>query len=133
MPFDDIPYFSYITNDEVTPPSEIAFLANDWCNQSRRAGMIEQSKNGVRALQMPVDNLVSNWAHMVMASLASALKAWFSLLLPEKGRWSAKHKAEKQTLLKMEFSTFVNAFARVPRQIVRTGRRISYCLLRWNP
>ena len=27
---------------------------------------------------------------MVMASLAWSLKAWFGLLLPEKGRWASK-------------------------------------------
>ena len=32
-----------------------------------------------------------------------------------------------------EFKTFVNAFIRVPCQIVRKGRRIVYRLLAWNP
>ncbi len=83
-------------------------------------------------MQAPVDNLVSNWAYMVMASLAWTLKAWFALLLPETGRWKDKHKAEKQRVLKMAFKTFVNAFIRVPCQIVRKGRRIVYRLLAWN-
>jgi hypothetical protein len=82
---------------------------------------------------MPVDNLVSNWAYMVMASLAWTLKAWFALLLPEHGRWAEKHRDEKRTVLRMEFKTFLNAFIRVPCQIVRTGRRIVYRLLSWNP
>ena len=60
-------------------------LANDRCNQEN---LIAQLKNGVQALAMPVDNLVSNWAYMVMASLAWTLKAWFALLLPETGRWA---------------------------------------------
>ena len=29
---------------------------------------------------MPVDDLVSNWAYMVMAALAWNLKAWYGLL-----------------------------------------------------
>ncbi len=33
----------------------------------------------------------------------------------------------------MEFKTFVNAFIRMPCQIVRQGRRIVYRLLAWNP
>ena len=33
----------------------------------------------------------------------------------------------------MEFKKFVNALVRVPCQIVRTGRRIVYRLLAWNP
>jgi len=59
------------------------FWANDRCNQEN---LIEQLKNGVRAMQMPVDNLLSNWAYMVMASLAWTLMAWFALSLPETGR-----------------------------------------------
>jgi hypothetical protein len=128
--FDDIRYFFYITNDWATPAQEIVFLANERCNQEN---LIEQLKNGVHALQMPVDNLVSNWAYMVMASLAWTLKAWLALLLPEGGRWAEKHEREKQAVLRMEFKTFVNAFMRVPCQIVRTGRRIFYRLLSWNP
>ena len=128
--FDDIRYFFYITNDWSTPAEEIVFLANDRCNQEN---LIEQLKNGARALQMPVDDLVSNWAYMVMASLAWTLKAWLALLLPEEGRWAEKYKAEKLTVLKMEFKKFVNAFMRVPCQIIRTGRRIVYRLMGWNP
>ena len=83
-------------------------------------------------MRMPVDNLVSNWSYMVMASLAWTLKAWFALLLDEKGRWKDKYKAQKQTVLKMEFKKFRNAFIQLPCQIVRTGRKIVYRLLSWN-
>jgi hypothetical protein len=55
------------------------------------------------------------------------------LLLPERGRWKEKHREEKRRVLTMEFKRFVNAFIRVPCQIVRTGRRIVYRLLAWNP
>ena len=128
--FDDIRYFFYITNERALPANEIVFLANDRCNQEN---LIEQLKNGVRAMQMPVDNLLSNWAYMVMASLAWTLKAWFALSLPETGRWAAKYKSEKSTVLRMEFKTFLNAFMRVPCQIIRAGGRIVYRLLAWNP
>ena len=109
---------------------EIVLLANARCNQEN---LIEQLKNGVRALQMPVDNLVSNWAYRVMASLAWSLKAWFALLLPEHGRWKQRYRRDKQTVLKMEFKRLVNAFVRVPCQVVRSGRRRVYRLLAWNP
>ena len=128
--FDDIRYFFYITNDWSASLAKIVFLANGRCHQEN---LIEQLKNGVRALQAPVDNLLSNWAYMVMASLAWTLKAWFALSLPERGRWKAQHQAEKESVLKMEFKRFLNAFIRVPCQIVRTGRRIVYRLLAWNP
>ncbi len=82
---------------------------------------------------MPVDNLLSNWAYMVMASLAWTLKAWFALVLPERGRWQERYKREKLEVLRMEFRTFLNAFMRVPAQVVRTGRRIVFRLLSWNP
>jgi hypothetical protein len=128
--FDDLRYFFYITNDRTSPADQIVFLANDRCNQEK---LIEQLKNGARALDVPVDNLVSNWAYMVMASLAWTLKAWYALSLPETGRWKAKHQAEKESVLKMEFKRFLNAFMRVPCQIVRQGRRVVYRLLAWNP
>ena len=128
--FDDIRYFFYITNERALPAYEIVFSANDRCNQEN---LIEQLKNGVRAMQMPLDNLLSNWAYMVMASVAWTLKAWFALSLPETGRWAVKYKSEKSAVLQMEFKTFVNAFMRMPCQILRTGRRIVYRLLAWNP
>jgi len=127
--FDDIRYFFYITNDPRSSAAQIVYSANGRCNQEN---LNEQLKNGVQALRMPVDNLVSNWAYMVMASLAWTLKAWFALLLPERGRWSAKYASEKQVVLKMEFKTFRNAFIQIPCQIVKTGRKIVYRLLSWN-
>ena len=128
--FDDVRYFYYITNDLNAPRYDIVFESNDRCNQEN---LIEQLKNGVRALNAPVDNLNSNWAYMVIASLAWTLKAWFALMLPEKGRWKNKHQMEKQTVLRMEFKMFLNAFMRVPAQIITQGRKIIYRLLSWNP
>jgi hypothetical protein len=127
--FDDVRYFFYITNDTECDASEIVFEANDRCNQEN---LLAQLKGGVRALHAPVDTLVSNWAYMVMVSLAWSLKAWFALLLPETGRWKAKHAAEKQAVLRMEFRTFRNAMMRLPAQIVRQGRKTIYRLLGWN-
>jgi hypothetical protein len=123
-------FFFYITNDRTTPPSEIVFLANDRCDQEN---LIAQLKGGVKALAMPVGDLVSNGAYMVMASLAWSLKAWSALVRPETGRWAAKYRAEKRSLLRMEFGTFCVALIQVPCQVVRTSRRIVYRLLSWNP
>jgi hypothetical protein len=128
--FDDTKCFFYITNDWETPAEEIVLLANGRCDQEN---LIQQLKSGVRSLTAPVDNLISNWAYMVMASLAWSLKAWASLLLPERGRWSEKHRDEKRRLLRMDFSTFRQAMMNMPAQIVRTGRKIAYRLLSWNP
>jgi hypothetical protein len=128
--FDDIRYFFYITNDYESTPTEVVFSANDRCNQEN---LIEQLSNGVRALQAPVDNLLSNWAYMVMTALAWNLKAWLALWLPETGRWAEKHRGEKRRLLRMEFRTFVNYMVKIPCQILRGGRRLIYRLLSWNP
>jgi len=127
--FDDICYFFYITNDYKSSSAEIVHCANQRCNQEN---LNEQLKNGVKAMRMPVDNLLSNWAYMVMASLAWTLKAWFALLLPEKGRWKEKYKSEKQAVLKMEFKKFRNVIIALPCQIIKTGRKIVYRLLSWN-
>jgi len=129
--FDDYRYFFYITNDRTRSAAAIVFAANDRCNQEN---LHAQLKHGVCALQAPVDNLVSNWAYMVMTALAWNLKAWLALQLPERpGRWVERHRSEKQTVLTMEFKTFVNAFLRLPCQIIRTSRKLVYRLLSWNP
>jgi hypothetical protein len=129
--FDQIRYFFSLTNDTTTPAADIVFLANDRCNQEN---LIDQLKHGVRAMALPVDTLLSNGASMVMAALAWTLKAWFALRLPVRpGRWAARHAAEQQAVLRMEFKAFRDAFIRVPTQIVRTGRRIVFRLLSWNP
>ena len=128
--FDDSKCFFYITNDWDTPADEIVFLANGRCDQEN---LIGQLKSGVRSLSAPVDNLASNWAYMVMASLAWSLKAWAALLLPARGRWQEKQTHEKRALLRMDFATFRRTLINVPAQIVRTGRRIVYRLLAWNP
>ncbi len=78
-----------------------------------------------------MDNLLSNWAYMVMGSLAWSLKAWAALMLPEEGRWQERHREEKWKLVRM--ATFQHAMMRIRAQIVSTGRKIVYRLLGWNP
>jgi len=127
--FDDSKCFFYITNDRDAAPAQIVFDANDRCDQEN---LIQQHKSGVRSLTAPVGNLAGNWAYMAMAGLAWSLKAWTALLLPETGRWKEKHRAEKRTLLRMDFATFRNAIIQMPAQIIRGSRRIVYRLLSWN-
>jgi hypothetical protein len=128
--FDDTRCFFYITNDEEKPAEEIVFEANGRCNQEN---LLAQLKGDVRSLTAPVDNLLSNWAYMVMGSLAWSLKAWAALLLPEDGRWQERHREEKRKLLRMDFTTFRHALMKVPAQVLSAGRRIVYRLLAWNP
>jgi len=54
-------YFFYITNRWTWSCAEVVSFANDRCNQEN---LVEQLKNGVRALRAPVNTLESNWAYM---------------------------------------------------------------------
>ncbi len=126
---DDYKYFFYITNDWDATIEEIVFSANDRCQQEN---ILAQLK-GLRALHAPVDNLTSNGAYMVMTSLAWNLKAWLALRLPvTPGRWQEQHQQQKQTLLSMEFRTFLKNWLRIPCQVLTTGRRLVLRLLAWN-
>lgn len=127
--FDEIRYFFYITNDWTLTPHEVVQEARDRCNQEN---LIAQLKSGVRALYAPVNTLNANWAFMVMTALAWSIKAWVALTVPTTPRWAERHEAERQQLLRMDFSTFLAAFVRIPAQIIQTGRRIVYRVLAWN-
>jgi hypothetical protein len=116
--FPEIRSFFYISNLETLTTPEVVFCCNDRCNQEH---LIDQLKNGVKALRMPVGDLVSNWAYMVMAALAWTLKAWLALVVRNGERRAA--------LLRMEFRRFLLGLVQVPAQIVRTGRRIVYRIL----
>ena len=118
---DEIRYLFYITNDWTSDAHEVVFCANDRCHQEN---LLQQLKNGLHGLKAPVDNLESNWAYMVMTTLAWSLKAWAALRLPEAGRWGEKYRAEKLWLLGLEFKAFVNAFVAIPCQIVRQARHL---------
>ena len=127
--FEEIRYFFYITNDFTLGLDEVIQEARNRCNQEN---LIEQLKNDVRALRAPTNTLNSNWAYMVMASIAWSLKAWLGLTLPVLERWKEKHLEERERVLRMEFRTFVAAFINVPAQIVTAARRIIYRILGWN-
>lgn len=115
---DDIRYFFYVTNDERMTTEEVVYQANERCNQEN---LIEQLKSGIGALRAPVNDLVSNWACMVIASLAWSIKAWFGLTLPRA--------EDREAVLAMEFKRFLNALIRIPCQVIKGGRRIVLRLL----
>jgi hypothetical protein len=128
---DEIRYLFYLTNDWESEPPALVFSANDRCDQEN---LLAQLKGGCRALRAPVDDLMSDWAYMVMTALAWDLKAWWALQLPERaGRWQERHRAEKAWVLRQEFKTFVQAFVAMPCQLVRTGGRLVFRLLSWHP
>ena len=129
--FDDSPYFFYITNIREASQAEIVFESNQRCDQENIHSQLKE----MGALAAPLDSLNSNWAYMIMATLAWNLKAWLGMSLDETGKPEARKQrgAEKQRILRMDFSTFRQAFILIPTQIVRGARRLIYRLLSWNP
>jgi hypothetical protein len=75
-------------------------------------------------MRMPVNDLVSNWAYMVMSSLAWNMKAWYGLLVPNRERGLE--------LMRMEFRSFLSAIILLPCQIVRTARRVIYRIMSYT-
>ena len=73
---------------------------------------------------LEVDDLLSNWAYMVMAALAWNLKSWYGLLTPNRERGLE--------LVKMEFRRFLHTIILLPCQIVRTARRVIYRIVGYN-
>ncbi len=99
-------------------------LVQFYRNRADHENDIEQLKNGARSLQAPSDTLVSNWAYMVIASLAWDMKAWYGMLLP--------YRHIGLQIMRMEFRRFINTFIRIPCLIIKTGRRICYRAVGYN-
>lgn len=127
--FDEIRYLFYISNDRKTSAAGIVYGCNDRCNQENLIAQLA----ALRALHAPVDNLTSNWAYMLMTSLAWTLKAWMALQVPVDGRWKEKHATERETILRMEFKTFLNHLIQIPCQVIHQARRRILKVLNWNP
>ena len=127
--YPEIRYHFYFTNHRDLTAAEVVAHANARCDQENLNAHL---KSGVRSLRAPVDTLISNWAYMVMTSLAWSMKAWFALLLPTNGRWRDRYRNDQRVVLRMEFRTFLNALIRLPVQVVRTGRRIVLRVLAYN-
>jgi hypothetical protein len=130
--FPDYRYFFYLTNDRNATTEEIVFSANDRCDQEN---LHAQLKSGVCSLTTPVHTLVSNWAYMVMTSLAWNLKAWLALWPMTTGRTKeqATARTEQHRVLRMEFKAFVNHLMRLPAIVAHTGRRTMVRFISWTP
>lgn len=126
----DFRYFFYVTNDRKLTQAEVIAESNGRCNQEN---LIEQLKNGVRALHAPLNTLEANWAYMVIVSLAWSIKAWAALLLPVAARWRERHQAEQNRMLRMDFRGFVQNFILIPAQVLLRGRQLVLRLLAWRP
>jgi len=119
---EEIRYFFYITTRTDLTADQVVACANERCDQEN---VIEQLKNGVNALRMPLDDLVSNWASMVIAALAWNIKAWFAMMM--------HHKADRLSYIKMEFRRFLNRIILIPAMIIRRSRSITVRLIGYQP
>lgn len=131
--FDDERYFFYITNASRrdAPARKIVTASNRRCNQENTISQLK----ACGALSAPLDNLESNWAYMLIASLSWTLKVWSGMMIREDGR-KQKREEQKQVrerVIRMEFATFCNAFIQIPAQLIRTSRRLVYRLLTYRP
>jgi len=108
---EDIKYFFYIHESHCIPRGTDRG-AGQW---ALRPGKRDRTaENGVNAMRMPVDDLLSNWAYMVMSALAWNLKAWYGLLMPNRERGLE--------LLRMEFRRFLHLIVMLPaRSCVAVG------------
>lgn len=126
----DFRFFFFVTNDRSLSQAEVIAEANGRCNQEN---IIEQLKNGVRALRAPLNTLEANWAYMVIASLAWTFKAWFALSMPIAPRWRELHEADQLQVLHMDFRSFLQRLMLIPAQVLSHGRSLIIRLLAWRP
>ncbi len=119
---DDIRYFFYITTRTDLSAAEVVSCANERCDQEN---VIEQLKSGVNALRLPVYDLLSNWAYMVMAALAWNIKAWFALMMH-------RH-SDRRQYVRMEFRTFLNRIILIPCRVVRRARCTTLRIIGYQP
>ncbi|MBS4727640.1 IS1380 family transposase [Mycobacterium sp. SM1] len=119
---DEVRYFFYITTRTDLTPAQVVACANDRCDQEN---VIEQLKNGVNALRVPLYDLVSNWAHMVIAALAWNIKSWFAMML--------HHKADRRDWINMEFRRFCTQVILIPAMIIRRARAITVRIIGYHP
>jgi hypothetical protein len=122
--FDEVRFHFYVTNipRREMSAAEVVRENNARCHQEN---LIEQLKNGVQAMRMPVGNFVANWCYMVIGALAWNLKAWLGLVLPSGPTATA--------ILRMEYRRFVRELVALPCQVFRSGRQLVYRLLTTTP
>jgi hypothetical protein len=120
--FEEIRYFFYITTYTDATPAEIVALANDRCDQEN---VIGQLKSGINALRVPLYDLVSNWAYMLIAAQAWNIKAWFAMMM--------HRKSDRRDYIRMEFRRFFHSVILIPAMILRRARGITVRLVGYTP
>ena len=119
---DEIRYFFYITTRWDLDAAEVVRLANARCDQEN---VVAQLKSGVNALRVPLYDLVSNWAYMVIAALAWNLKSWLAMMM--------HLKADRKRFIAMEFKRFIREMILLPCQVIRRARRTTLRIIGWQP
>lgn len=112
---EDIRYFFYVTTYSARTHTcaQIVELANDRCDQENIHG---QLKSGINALHAPVDNLLSNWAYMLIAALAWNIKSWHAMM--------THRKQDRASFIRMEFKRFLDTVIRIPAMVCIRARSI---------
>ena len=120
--FDDIRFFFYVKTRTDLTAAGVVCCANERCDQEN---VIEQLKNGVNALRVPLYDLISNWAHMVTAALAWNIKSWFAMMM--------HLKEDRRLYIRMEFRRFLNSIILIPCRVVRRARSIVVRIIGYQP
>lgn len=120
--FDEIRYFFYVTTRTDLTAPQVVQLANQRCDQEN---IIGQLKSGINALRVPLYDLVSNWAYMVIAALAWNIKSWFALMM--------HRKQDRSEHIRMEFRRFLESIILIPAMVCRHARGITVRLIGYTP
>jgi hypothetical protein len=120
---DEVRYFFYFTTypADTHTPARIVELANDRCDQEN---LIGQLKSGINALHAPVDDLHSNWAYMLIASLAWNIKSWHAMMM--------HRKPDRHAFIRMEFKRFLDTVIRIPAMVLVRARAITVRLVAYT-
>jgi hypothetical protein len=112
---DEIRYFFYVTtySADTHTPAQIVELANDRCDQENIHG---QLKSGLSALRAPVDDLLSNWAYMLIAALAWNIKSWHAMMM--------HRRHDRHAFIRIEFKRFLDTVIRIPAMVIARARAI---------
>ena len=131
--FDKEKYFFYITNETAddVPAREVVRGGNQRCNQENTISQLK----ACHALSAPLNDLESNWAYMLFASLAWTLKIWSGMMIRVQGNAGQRRtrKEARNRVIRMEFATYLNSLMLIPAQIIRSARQKTFRLLNYRP
>jgi hypothetical protein len=119
---DEVRYFFYITTYTDLTAEQIVAVANQRCDQENVIGDL---KSGIGALRVPLYDLVSNWAYMVIAALAWNLKSWFAMMMHRKD--------DRRAYIRMEFRRFFHSVILIPAMILRRARGVTVRVIGYTP